>query len=44
MGFFGSSYNTFPEMRSYPGALLALVRAIAITTSLGEKGLMGRDS
>jgi hypothetical protein len=35
--------STFPEMRSYPGALRTLVCAIASTTSLGEKGLIGRD-
>jgi hypothetical protein len=31
-------------MRSYPGALCQLVYAIAVFTSVEEKGLMGRDS
>jgi hypothetical protein len=41
--FFRSSLSTFPEMRSYPGALRTLVCAIVSNTSLGGKGLIRRD-
>jgi hypothetical protein len=43
IAFLGSSLSTFPKIRSYPGALRALVCAVASTTSMGEKGLIGKD-
>jgi len=42
--FRGSSFNTLPVMRSYPGALSRLIKFISLHTSAGVNSRLGSDN